>query len=494
ARQNFASLQRGYTASRQQGAGGAADAMPTLMRHEMPSRPRNQRAQVQGRQLEQQPRNQWDRAVASGTMNFEAVPFNTLGYLNAPFQDDAENGERKQVKPRAPFEWLAWNDRPFVSGNEVMLTPSSRPSQLLHEFSLNREGNPYSDEANQPEESPTFGHLMPFLFSGDATPDGEYPQGMYRILDYIHTPSLQVGAQRWLNPLAFNAVVRDAMDPRALRRPPFNTVCEFRDPGRVNVNTITSEIVWAGIEHNYDIGDGTRRRHLGPSFDGRGRPGTSIVASRRGYAGGNGLLTLNNEAPTFFANPFRAPDEGELTPLAELVRRGVECTLLRSDGLAPQQPGDEPLLFDTQGVNAGGQQFDAEDPDYPQNVNRHAAFYHAASTRLDNLLTTRSNVYAVWITIGFFEVEQAPPWLDDSGQPGEYQSGVSVAEVFGGDQWAYDQAYPDGYMLGREAGIDTGDNRRLRGFYVVDRTIPVGYQPGVDHHVEDAIRLQRRIE
>ena len=58
----------------------------------------------------------------------------------------------------------------------------------------------------------------------------------------------------------------------------------------------------------------------------------------------------------------------------------------------------------------------------------------------------------------------------------------------------YDQVYPEGYQLGQEVGIETGDTRRHRGFYIVDRTLPVGFKPGEDLNVENMIRLRRRIE
>jgi hypothetical protein len=57
-----------------------------------------------------------------------------------------------------------------------------------------------------------------------------------------------------------------------------------------------------------------------------------------------------------------------------------------------------------------------------------------------------------------------------------------------------DSAYPEGYMLSKEAGVETGENRRIRGFYIIDRSLPVGYEPGVDHNLEQIIRLRRRIE
>ena len=39
------------------------------------------------------------------------------------------------------------------------------------------------------------------------------------------------------------------------------------------------------------------------------------------------------------------------------------------------------------------------------NTDRNPYFRYQAIQRLGNLTTTRSNVYAVWITVGYFEVE-----------------------------------------------------------------------------------------
>ncbi len=89
--------------------------------------------------------------------------------------------------------------------------------------------------------------------------------------------------------------------------------------------------------------------------------------------------------------------------------------------------------------------------------------------RDDNLLTTRSNVYAIWITMGYFEVT---PW--NGGTP--------------------DAVHPDGYQLGQELGSDAGQVKRHRAFYIYDRTIPVGYEPGFDHNIEQGVLVKRFIE
>jgi hypothetical protein len=104
-------------------------------------------------------------------------------------------------------------------------------------------------------------------------------------------------------------------------------------------------------------------------------------------------------------------------------------------------------------------------------------------SRLGNLVTNRSGCFAIWITVGYFEVEPAPSWSDPN-----------VQAHFANDINLYNRAYPDGYMLGKEIGSETGDVKRPRGFYIIDRTEEVGFKPGEDLNVEKTIRLRRRIE
>jgi hypothetical protein len=93
--------------------------------------------------------------------------------------------------------------------------------------------------------------------------------------------------------------------------------------------------------------------------------------------------------------------------------------------------------------------------------------------RFDSLIranansTVRSEVYAIWVTMGLFEVEPM---------------GV------------INPRYPDGYRLVREYGSDTGAVTRHRAFYIFDRSIPVGYQSGADVNIQDAILVERFIE
>jgi hypothetical protein len=145
---------------------------------------------------------------------------------------------------------------------------------------------------------------------------------------------------------------------------------------------------------------------------------------------------------------------------------------------------DEPLFAATTTVNPSQVQANNPTNTYRDSSRNPSAKYEPM-TRLASMATTRSNVYAVWVTIGFFEVEPAQDLNTFNTQ-----NGVTPLT----STTLYYRVYPDGYQLGREAGLDTGDNRRLRGFYIIDRSMPAGFEPGSDLNVENTIRLKRRIQ
>ncbi len=116
--------------------------------------------------------------------------------------------------------------------------------------------------------------------------------------------------------------------------------------------------------------------------------------------------------------------------------------------------------------------------------------------RMANLATTRSNVYAVWITVGFFEVKQAK---NDPRVFGRYMNdtnGDGIGDVFQTPalQELFFRVYPDGWTLGEEIGRATGQDVRHRGFYVIDRSRPVAFKPGEDANVSETVLVRRRIQ
>lgn len=524
---NFASLQRGDPAlAIQNPRPMGANIHPRLWNAQAPSRGKNGSPRV--------PQNFYNVAQLTSRATrqvFLRVPFCTLGFLNTPFQRQPGVGaggatppavQQLEPEPGKPLTWNPWNNRPYVSGNELMMVPRVRASQLLRQYTTDENvaaggNNPYNDPVldkpiiaaaaqppagNQQQTPPdisAFTHLERFTYDRTRSTTGNVPpqpSHLYRLLDYVGTPSLYAGAGEWLNPKWFGNTTGQAIlpmppgDPLLNRRAPFNWISEFREPGRVNLNTIVSENVYRGLFHA-DAND-----NVTPKANGDTHPGpqwtnndNSFIRSRRGYGGANDdMLSLNPGMPTFFANPFRSGDAAALVPLDSMVRRvngtgggapelrGVEGTLLRSTSASASVVDNDPLF-------AGDTELSYN------NADRCAFFKYEPMIRLDSLVTTHSNVYAVWITIGFFEVEA----LEDTSPVLKNFPGVSTVAQGRLDP-TFSRVYPDGYMYGKEDGLDEAAVRRLRGFYIIDRSRPVGFAPGVDNNVENAIRLKRRIE
>lgn len=348
-----------------------------------------------------------------------------------------------------PFPWLVWNNRPFVNQYELLLVPRTRSSELLAQFRPANTSASYS-----PYDTPIaeFNHLLNF-FHSSPTP-GAAPN-FHRLFEFTEVPSRFVDTNLVLNANVFS---NPSIAATNLRRPPFNVVSQYRVPGKINLNTIYDGRVWNAL------------------WNGHQRPGfNQFVVSRRGYFDSGNTsspLGLNPNSPTFFANPFRPSGTGDLVPPVGssndgLKRISVDATLLRSSRIAPDlnppTPSEAPT-FENNFLSVA---------DAGRQSNRNAYFRYQSLGRLANLTTTRSNVYAIWLTMGYFEVE---PNLDNNGNV------------------VYDPYHPDGLRLGRELGIDTGDVKRHRAFYILDRSIPVAFEPGENHNVDEAVLLRRFIE
>ena len=136
-----------------------------------------------------------------------------------------------------------------------------------------------------------------------------------------------------------------------------------------------------------------------------------------------------------------------MPPTANARVNPVECGLFRKGS------GDNPLL-----------DYDPETRVPYGDTDRGAYFRYDMRQRLGNLVTTRSSVFAVWITVGYFEVDADGALRVDSSN-----SGV---------EW----------------GRGTGDSVRNRGFFLVDRSIPVAFEPGKNHNVDRAVLVKSLIE
>jgi hypothetical protein len=432
------------------------------------------------------------------------LPQATLGYLNTGFGTrwnrttlEAKLGVGNQFvneyigTPNGTlgesFSWLLWNNRPYMSATELMTVPYCRASQLTRNHSMSiplptyaypyvQSVHPFVHQVNVIGSSLADFTAFP---TGAAQPAGV--SDLYRIFDYVDVPSRFSGTEELLDPNLFSAGLttgsthlpdnfgwaRSAAPSNEimrLLRPPFNRLSTRREPGKVNINSILTthgsaaapeSVVWRAVSGEASRANSTS--DASPDWN-------DIVASRRGYAATTpvGAAYLNDTIPTLFANPFRPYNGNAFVPLPALQQaKQVDVTLFRSR-FATHAPGpplddsDVPLLemSATTGV------------DPYRNVGKHTAFHYQLLNRLKNLVTTRSNVYAVWITVGYFEVEPVRP------SPGN----------------------PDGLALGAEIGTDTGDVKRHRAFYIFDRTIPMAFERGENHNVDNGVLVRRFIE
>ncbi|MBC8870877.1 MAG: hypothetical protein H8E44_15745 [Planctomycetes bacterium] len=366
------------------------------------------------------------------------------------------------------FSSLSWNNRPFVSAYELLQVPVTQSSQLLRRYTLPG-GSPYHTDTPQPQ----YGHLVNFFHSSPSNRVSKSAHA-YRLLEYVHVPSRYLGTELVLNPNSFrnhqfpNPNPPPSNLPNLIANPstlnpsfltPFNRISKYRDPGKVNINTIYHPRVWNALFGGYSA----------QSYD-------TLVATRRGFGGAiNTLLPLPDPRfPTYFANPFRPPGHGSLVPLRHLEREDIETTLLRSGASPPDYGAISPPNAPSPAANPlleGGHVAGSQESLVSTNP-RNSFFRYNALRRLGNMVTTRSNVYAIWITVGYFEME-----------PNNV-----------GNQVVYDDYHPEGLRVGQEIGIDTGEIRRHRAFYMIDRTIPVAFDPGENHNVDKCVLLRRFIE
>jgi hypothetical protein len=382
---------------------------------------------------------------------------NTLGYLNssygiafnvataptpAPFAVTSYLGAPNTNSGGPPFPWLTWNNRPYASPTELLLVPRFSSAQLLRDIEFAKPEPYIWDPTLVPPKLGRFPHLLPFFA---ADPNSKLAQ-LYRLFEYVTVRPRFAGTETLLNPSTTSPHFGSSSVGTEMLHPPFNWISTYREPGRINLNTIYDSQVW----------DALWASHPAPmSF-------SEFVDSRRGYgAAGSGIFVLDQPSvpplppkpplPTFFGNVFRAPGTSLLIPPnAGFGRLEVDNTLLRTSRTTMEAPtmaelGNEmPRMLNSFTESA-------------RNSERNPFFSYQGMQRLSNLVTTRSNVYALWITIGYFEVE------------------------------------PNGRLV-QEVGLDTGTVTRNRAFYIIDRSIPVAFDPGQNHNVDKCVLVRRFIE
>ena len=385
---------------------------------------------------------------------------------------------------------LLWYNRPFASPYEVALVPGTSPGQfgLYHSAYSGTERLPFtympSFQAMNAwatnNVTPTEHDRSYWSVYEPVTTSSQHMADWHLLLDMVETQPPFADANRYMPPDAVLALsTSDTIAARYLNSyipqnysgvlsepetvrgatllAPFNKQPNFVAAGKVNLNTVSFD----------RFGRSRALEAVDYSFS----RGVSVTApfksARHGYDLANlpvnsffGYIIANMhpEFPTQFVGAYRPAMTSNIAPAlrtpaaTEQMRRGygVETSLLRSAdwnaaneaNASPATLPTSPMLFNTAGTDdvSRMQQFDR--------LQR--------AMRLPNLVTNQSNVFAVWVTVSLFEYDP----LTEFGNEYKNQNGQPIRE---------------------------------RQFFIIDRSVPVGYRPGENLNSERTVLLQKRL-
>jgi hypothetical protein len=408
-----------------------------------------------------------------------------------------------------PWPMFVFNDRPFSSPMELLLVPAVSPQHLTTTFFFPMPAgttDPYNPVAGQinnnaivtgsspnlvertqpyrelpqsgigaPSQQYLYGHLLNFFREdtvGAAFPAVPRP-GYYRLFEYIEVPSRFNGST---DPSP--SITAGEMSGRGRRE---------RDPGKLNINTIWEQETFQGGLNNHPFSLDASAIWIQPAtqiptFETPNAP-ESATSMTTGQAYANLTSELYRRVLTSIANPggdvvgdaetpprlftandrpFRSFAQGfngsvpPATPNAVPISN-IQSTFFRGlkENAATQRT---PLFEDDRGRRAG-----AAIPYNPPGLTPTAPtrndlldypYYRwQLMQKMSNVFTTRSNVFAVWMTVGFFEVVDENP--------------DRLVATFG-----LPNAPP---QLGPEVNSDIGQNIRHRAFFIIDRSRATGY-------------------
>lgn len=246
-------------------------------------------------------------------------------------------------------------------------------------------------------------HLLPIIdyrASGGQQISTRPQSQFYHILHFTRTRSPFLGAETYLSSNPTDIYPR-------------------REPGRVNINTMPNQFVWLGLWNGVEVPEGQ-----------------------------SGNLS-NTWVPLFSEILPVPPTSNQFSPpyfpskLGDDIDRDQFLWLFATNSSNPRGRKNWP--------NA------AEGISYLDG-SLHTYYRFHGLNRIGGSVTTTSNVYAVWVTVGFFDLD------------------------------------PNTGQIVAEHGSETGEQKRHRAFYIIDRSIPVAFEPGENHNVDRAFLLKRFIE
>ncbi len=282
------------------------------------------------------------------------------------------------------FEWLVQLDRGLISPIEALYVSAYRPWELTQQFIYGgtwwAAGSTSTNQGVSTTVSATYRHKHLAVWDDNTT-------RLFRALAMFETPNRTQGMG-----------------------------LGGRLPGKVNINTIWNSAIFQSICDANANGSNY--------FTSVGLP-ASAWASLSSMRTPGGTTLSQNDQP-FWGLGLPIDNTGSLQfPLSQYPNGfGVENTILRHTAATVHTTYQGPSVKITDNT-----------------LQTHPYLKNEMLNKIYNNLTTRSNTFAVWMTVGYFEVVNPGPF-NDTNRP----------------------------ILGQELGINEGTNVRHKFFAVVDRT------------------------
>lgn len=383
--------------------------------------------------------------------------------------DPSDPGDPKQDSDLQPFEHLVWNDAPFNSPMEMLLVPASAPGRFGLEF-IRKSGSPINlsagntentgedeeggesegDEKTNASLGSDTGESSSNFCGWNSLENGKLP-GPY--LNFHHSSDIKGKSLNLGNIFDFVTIPSLYMGTRLFSGYDQNLdpvyTPTLREPGKINLNTIS----------------GTKDKP---------NPGLAGIVGK----------------DFDFGNFYNEYDKSWFQPAQTALLKaelGFGDDDTDADSSDEKNPGNSTLLRENLADSKGGNNMLTATEEL---------------RKLAGLTTNRSNVFAVWLTVGYFEVERARPGVnmpsfDPDGNPIPVTADgyLNLTQDYKYSEY-YKVIYPDGYTYGKELGtdgVDTDGISRPRAFYLIDRSIPVDFRRGRSWNWKNVILLERKL-
>jgi hypothetical protein len=269
-------------------------------------------------------------ATTTGSALWKCMPASATGQTAAPLS----LGPASFPPSSSKAKWFPWPNRPFVSAAELFLVPGGDALQMLQNYTAPSATN----------------NALRTLHSGT---------NQLLLLDAVHVPTRFTGIHRTITTDTTGALRTAGI---YWETTPVNQLSSFREPGRVNLNTVTADDVWDAVV-------------AGPlsTQSGGGEPVAAPLKTRVAATGTAGVGPGQTGGPNSKSADFAtSPATSPATSIGNLLA-------LQGATTTDFAPDTHPALVASGAYNPADLLYTAN--------------------RLANTTTIRSNVFAVWITL-----------------------------------------------------------------------------------------------